>query len=50
MTGPVSADIQPNGDIVYSHGYTSRKIGGGGGGGSLVIQSQSSFDHVWNGE
>lgn len=27
MTGPVSADIQPNGDIVYSHGYTSRKVG-----------------------
>ena len=33
MTGPVSADIHPNGDIVYSHGYTSRKAGGGGGGG-----------------
>ena len=29
MTGPVSAAIQPNGDIVYSHGYTSRKVGSG---------------------
>ena len=25
LRGPVSAEIKPNGDIVYSHGYTSRK-------------------------
>jgi len=31
LTGPVSATVQANGDIVYSHGYTSRRIHGGGG-------------------
>lgn len=25
LSGPVSATIKPNGDIEYSHGYTSRK-------------------------
>ena len=25
LSGPVQATIQPNGDINYSHGYTSRK-------------------------
>ena len=37
LRGPVTATIKPNGDIEYSHGYTSRKEGGaaaGGGGGS----------------
>lgn len=29
LHGPVSATIQPNGDIQYSHGYTSRKEAGG---------------------
>lgn len=27
LHGPVSATIRPNGDIEYSHGYTSRKEG-----------------------
>ena len=29
LHGPVSATVQPNGDIEYSHGYTSRKEAGG---------------------
>jgi len=45
LTGPVTAKIQSNGDIVYSHGYTSRReadsegkpLGGGDGSGKWVV-------------
>ena len=49
LIGPVTGTIKPNGDIEYSHGYTSRKeaetTGGdrGSGGGKLVDESHGVF-------
>jgi len=48
LHGPVNATIKPNGDIEYSHGYTSRKEDGGGhddghGGGGVAPNDLDFF-------
>jgi hypothetical protein len=58
LVGPVSATVQPNGDIVYSHGYTSRKITGSvvaapaalqAGSGKVALSGWSGYNARLNG-